>query len=76
MDISLRWGGGGCHGDMSTKPSSRSKVKDQRSGLFIYYSKFAKDHTIFEGKNYSMTPYRNMHIYTKVITTLGPQSHA
>ena len=30
MHLSLRWGGGGgCHGDMSTKPRSRSKVKDQ-----------------------------------------------
>ena len=26
MHLSLRWDGGGCHGDMSTKPSSRSKV--------------------------------------------------
>ena len=26
MHILLRWGGGGCHGDMSTKPMSRSKV--------------------------------------------------
>ena len=30
MYISLRWGGGGCHGDMSTKP--RSKVRS----IYIY----------------------------------------
>ena len=27
MHLSLRWGGGGCHGDMSTK--SRSKIFDK-----------------------------------------------
>ena len=29
-----RWGGGGCHGDVSTKPA-KVNVKGQRSGLFI-----------------------------------------
>ena len=28
------WGGGGCHGDVSTKPAN-AKVKGQRAGLFI-----------------------------------------
>ena len=34
MYISLRWGGGGCHGDGSTNPA-KVKVNGQRSGLFI-----------------------------------------
>ena len=33
MYISLRWGGGGCHGD------NKAKFKGQRSGIFIERNK-------------------------------------
>ena len=29
MHLSLRWGGGGCHGDMSTKPRSKIGTFDK-----------------------------------------------
>ena len=47
MYISLRRGGGGCHGDMSTKP--RSKVKCQRSGHLIRRSSGAQSPEVEAG---------------------------
>ena len=49
MHILLRRGGGGCHGDMLTKPMSRSKAKGQRSGHLIRRSSGAQSPDVDAG---------------------------